>query len=94
VLPESLLRQLLAEAAPSGDQGVAERLTADERRLWRLVADGTSTVDIGTALHVSERTVKRLVAHLLRRLGVATRVEAAALAGRAGLGREAGGGRW
>jgi two-component system nitrate/nitrite response regulator NarL len=88
VLPEALLRQLLADAQPSGDQGVAERLTADERRLWRLIADGASTVDIATTLHVSERTTKRLVAHLLRRLDVATRVEAAALAGRSGLGRD------
>jgi DNA-binding NarL/FixJ family response regulator len=44
-----------------------------------------STVDMATTLHVSERTVKRLVAGLLRRLGVTTRVEAAALAGRVGL---------
>lgn len=86
VLPESLLRQLLADAAPSEDQGVVGRLSADERRLWRLVAAGTSTVDIATTLHVSERTVKRLVANLLRQLKVATRVEAAALAGRVGLG--------
>ncbi|MGY1815147.1 response regulator [Blastococcus sp. SYSU D00820] len=91
VLPEPLLRQLLEEAAPSGEQGVADRLSADERRLWRLVADGTSTVDIATTLHVSERTAKRLVAALLRSLGVQTRVEAAALAGRVGLGRQAGG---
>jgi two-component system, NarL family, nitrate/nitrite response regulator NarL len=91
VVPEPLLRQLLEQAAPQGERGIAERLTADERRLWRLVADGTSTVDIATTLHVSERTVKRLVAHLLRRLGVATRVEAAALAGRIGLGKEVGG---
>jgi DNA-binding NarL/FixJ family response regulator len=89
VLPEPLLRQLLADAAPRGGQDIGERLTADERRLWRLVADGSSTVDIALTLHVSERTVKRLVAALLRRLGVATRVEAAALAGRAGLGQEA-----
>ena len=85
VIPEPLLRQLLADAAPTGDQGIAERLTSDDRRLWRLVAAGTSTVDIATTLHVSERTVKRLVAGLLRQLGVSTRVEAAALAGRAGL---------
>ncbi|RBY96408.1 DNA-binding response regulator [Blastococcus sp. TF02-8] len=90
VVPEALLRQLLADAAPAGD-GIAERLTADERRLWRLVADGTSTVDIATTLHVSERTTKRLVAHLLRRLDVTTRVEAAALAGRVGLGRDSAG---
>ena len=29
-------------------QSVAVRLTADERRLWRLIADGASTVDIAT----------------------------------------------
>ncbi|MGY2066947.1 response regulator [Blastococcus sp. SYSU DS0619] len=90
VLPEAVLRQLLDEAAPSGQQSIADTLTADERRLWRLIADGTSTVDIATTLHVSERTTKRLVAHLLRRLGVATRVEAAALAGRVGLGKDSG----
>lgn len=55
------------------------------------MADGTSTVEIAMALHVSERTAKRLVAHLLRALGVATRVEAAALAGRVNLARDAGG---
>ncbi|MGY1747064.1 response regulator transcription factor [Blastococcus sp. SYSU D00695] len=85
VIPEDLLRLLLDSAAPVGEQGVADRLTADERRLWRLVADGTPTVDIATTLHVSERTAKRLVASLLRSLGVATRVEAASLAGRVGL---------
>ena len=52
------------------------------------MAAGTSTVDIATTLHVSERTVKRLVANLLRQLRVSTRVEAAALAGRIGLGGE------
>jgi DNA-binding NarL/FixJ family response regulator len=91
VLPEPLLRQLLADAEPAGDRGITGELSADERRLWRLVADGASTVDIATTLHVSERTVKRLVAHLLRRLRVSTRVEAAALAGRVGLGKETGG---
>jgi DNA-binding NarL/FixJ family response regulator len=90
VVPETLLRRLLEDSRPTGAQGVAERLTADERRLWRLIADGASTVDIATTLHVSERTTKRLVAHLLRRLDVATRVEAAALAGRVGIGRDAG----
>jgi DNA-binding NarL/FixJ family response regulator len=85
VIPEALLRQLLDDAAPADGQDVAARLSADERRLWRLVAAGTPTVDIATTLHVSERTVKRLVANLLRQLKVATRVEAAALAGRIGL---------
>jgi two-component system, NarL family, nitrate/nitrite response regulator NarL len=91
VIPEALLQHLLTDAQPAGDRCIVERLTADERRLWRLIADGASTVDIAMTLHVSERTTKRLVAHLLRRLDVATRVEAAALAGRAGLGTSPGG---
>ncbi len=84
VLPESLLRFLL-DRAPADPQGLAEQLTADERRLWRLVAAGVGTTEIATTLHVSERTAKRLVAGLLRRLRVTSRVEAAALAGRIGL---------
>jgi two-component system nitrate/nitrite response regulator NarL len=44
-----------------------------------------SCTDLAVALHVSEWTVKRLVAALLRQLLVSSRTEAAALAGRAGL---------
>jgi two-component system nitrate/nitrite response regulator NarL len=88
VLPEELLRELLDRAAPAPGDGIAGRLTADERRLWRLVAAGAGTVDIALTLHVSERTVKRLVAQLLRRLQVSSRVEAAALAGRVGLAQK------
>ncbi|WP_246064181.1 response regulator [Blastococcus colisei] len=89
VLPEALLRHLLESATPTADEGIAGQLTADERRLWRLIAAGAGTVDIATTLHVSERTAKRLVAHLLRRLRVSSRVEAAALAGRVGLDQRA-----
>ena len=86
VLPEPLLRQLVERSAAHGDgDGVAAKLTADERRLWRMVAAGAGTLDIAGTLHVSERTAKRLVAQLLRRLHVSSRVEAAALAGRVGL---------
>jgi two-component system nitrate/nitrite response regulator NarL len=89
VLPEPLLRRLLDRAAPGEEEGLAGQLSADERRLWRLIAAGAGTVDIATTLHVSERTAKRLVAHLLRRLRVSSRVEAAALAGRVGLEQRA-----
>lgn len=86
VLPEALLRLLVERSAAHGDgDGVAARLTADERRLWRLVAAGAGTLEIASTLHVSERTAKRLVAGLLRQLRVSSRVEAAALAGRVGL---------
>jgi DNA-binding NarL/FixJ family response regulator len=86
VMPGDLLHRLLADAASSREErGIGGRLSADERRLWRLVAAGWSTVDVATELHVSERTAKRLIAGLLRQLRVSTRTEAAALAGRAGL---------
>jgi two-component system, NarL family, nitrate/nitrite response regulator NarL len=61
------------------------QLSGKERHLWTLIARGASTAQIAQALHVSERTVKRLTAGLLRTLGVANRTEAAALAGRSGL---------
>jgi two-component system nitrate/nitrite response regulator NarL len=41
--------------------------------------------DLGERLYASERTIKRLVASLLRMIGVSNRNEAAALAGRCGL---------
>jgi DNA-binding NarL/FixJ family response regulator len=88
VLPEALLRHLLERTAPGEHEGIAGQLSADERRLWRLVAAGAGTVEIATTLHVSERTAKRLVAHLLKRLRVSTRVEAAALAGRSRLDQQ------
>jgi two-component system, NarL family, nitrate/nitrite response regulator NarL len=88
VLPEELLREILDRTVPASGEGIAGRLTADERRLWRLVAAGAGTVDIALTMHVSERTAKRLVAQLLRRLQVSSRVEAAALAGRVGLAQE------
>ncbi|KQS65882.1 response regulator transcription factor [Modestobacter sp. Leaf380] len=88
VVPAALLRRLLADAAPREDRGVLGQLSADDRRLWRLVAAGTPTMEIATTLHVSERTAKRLVAGLLRQLRVSSRTEAAALAGRLGLTAE------
>jgi DNA-binding NarL/FixJ family response regulator len=83
VLPPAVLARLTANRSARPRHELD--LTAQERRLWALVARGASTCQIAGTLHVSERTVKRLTATLLRRLNVATRTEAATLAGRAGL---------
>ncbi|MFG3555991.1 response regulator [Micromonospora sp. NPDC047557] len=80
VLPAELLRALLG---PSRSASVD--LDAEERRLLRAIAAGRSTVDVAEELHVSERTVKRMTAALLRKLRVSNRAEAAAIAGHAGL---------
>jgi two-component system nitrate/nitrite response regulator NarL len=86
VLPPVLLALLTGRTAPVAATAAASAtLTADQRRLWRQVAAGATTVEIAERLHVSERTAKRLIAGLLRRLGVTTRSQAAALAGQAGI---------
>jgi len=84
VLPTSLLEALVSLRA-TRRPGVLARLDDDEINLWRLVARGLESLDIGERTYVSERTAKRMVASLLRKLGVANRVEAALLAGRVGL---------
>ncbi|MDO3705331.1 response regulator transcription factor [Micromonospora sp. C28SCA-DRY-2] len=80
VLPAELLRALLrpSRAAPVD-------LDPEERRLLQAIAAGRNTLEIADQLHVSERTVKRMTAALLRKLRVSSRAEAAALAGHAGL---------
>lgn len=61
------------------------RLDAEEMRLWGLLTQGMETTKIAERMLVSERTAKRLIASLLHKLGVANRVQAAALAGYYGL---------
>ena len=78
------MHALLDAKASSGETRVAG-LEAEEIALLRLVAAGLESVEIAEQLHVSERTAKRMVAALLRRIEVANRVQAAAFAGRAGL---------
>ncbi|MET8120082.1 response regulator transcription factor [Micromonospora sp. NPDC005291] len=80
VLPANLLHAMLrpTHATPI-------HLDGEERRLLRSIAAGRNTVDIAEELHVSERTVKRMTAALLRKLRVSNRAEAAAIAGQAGL---------
>ncbi|MDQ4116069.1 MAG: response regulator transcription factor [Actinomycetota bacterium] len=84
VLRTELLDALLVAADRTAD-GLLDRLSDREIELWRLLAQGLETADIARPLLVSERTAKRMIASLLHRLGVANRIEAAALAGRCGL---------
>lgn len=60
-------------------------LTAREREVLELVANGLSNRLIGKALGVSEHTVKFHVASLLEKLGADTRADAVARAARRGL---------
>lgn len=60
-------------------------LLDEDIQLLQLLADGADTAQIAKALHVSERTAKRMISGTLGRLGVRTRTEAAALATAAGV---------
>jgi DNA-binding NarL/FixJ family response regulator len=84
VLPTALLDMLVGSVSRAG-RGVMERLSDEELALWRLISKGLESTEIAHRLYVSERTAKRMVAALLRKLGAANRIEAALLAGRAGL---------
>ncbi len=81
--------QLAALARRAGDQKQAEkagvvvrdlldRLSAREREVWELLAAGQTNREIAHALFISEVTVKVHVRHILSKLGVRSRTEAAA----------------
>ncbi len=61
-------------------------LTARERQILELVANGYSNKEIGQRLHLAEKTVKHYMTNILQKLHVRNRVEAALLAQKAGVG--------
>jgi DNA-binding NarL/FixJ family response regulator len=62
-----------------------ERLTRREREVLTLIAGGRSNKRIAFELGISEKTVKTHVGHVLAKLGVTDRTQAAVLAVREGL---------
>jgi DNA-binding NarL/FixJ family response regulator len=77
-----------APAAPAlqGDDITRLGLTAREAEVLALVAAGRTNREIGAELYVSEKTASVHVSNILRKLGVSSRVEAAAIAQRIGVG--------
>ena len=57
-------------------------LTARECEVLAMVAAGATNREIGECLYISEKTASVHVSNILRKLGVTTRVEAAAVAQR------------
>ena len=66
------LRARSAAPAPERAPSAAEVLTARERQILALVADGATNREIGTRLGISTRTVEAHRDSLMRKLGIRT----------------------
>nr|MBA2641433.1 helix-turn-helix transcriptional regulator [Actinomycetota bacterium] len=78
------LAAFLGDAVPVDSNGDSP-LSSRETEVLRLVAAGLSNREIASSLVLSEHTVHRHVANILRKLTQSTRAAAAAYATRVGL---------
>jgi len=76
---------LQAIAAPRRAEPDPKELTEREREVLVLLAEGRSNKEIARHLHVSSRTVQGHVGHVLGKLGMVSRTQAAIYATRCGL---------
>jgi len=85
-LTPAVARRLLAEFSRQKPlPEPAEPLTAREEELLRELARGLSNDQIAEVLHISEATVRTHVSHILAKLGLTNRTQAALYALRQGL---------
>ncbi|SDT38282.1 DNA-binding response regulator, NarL/FixJ family, contains REC and HTH domains [Pseudarthrobacter equi] len=89
VIAPSTTRRLLDHVAPllrtQGSErpehhAAVQRLTAREREVFQLIAQGQSNPEIAAGLFVSEATVKTHVGHILAKLGARDRVQVVVIA--------------
>ncbi len=79
LLDPSAMAHVLAQLrVPIADPLVA--LTPQERRILDLITEGMTNRQIGEEMFLAEKTVKNYVSHLLAKLGMERRTEAAAYA--------------
>ncbi|MFN7195567.1 MAG: LuxR C-terminal-related transcriptional regulator, partial [Hylemonella sp.] len=79
------LRGQPPQTPPTPGENLLAQLSPREREILRGIARGASNKEIGAELGIAETTVKIHVQHVLRKLGVNTRVQAAVLAANAGV---------
>jgi DNA-binding NarL/FixJ family response regulator len=90
VVLDHRIADALTEAAPASppyrpEGDLPEALTAREREVLELIAQGMPNKTIAAELHISEHTVKFHVGSILAKLGASSRSEALARAARLGL---------
>jgi two-component system, NarL family, nitrate/nitrite response regulator NarL len=79
---------LLREMTHKPDADPLDDLTDRERQVLELVARGMSNKEVGNQLGLAEKTVKHYLTAVLQKLHVRSRVEAALLAQRHGMGKD------
>ncbi|GAA1935198.1 response regulator transcription factor [Nocardioides marmoribigeumensis] len=81
-LDASVTQRVLDRIRSGGSSGPAElqSLTPQERRILELITEGMTNRQIGEALFLAEKTVKNYVTHILNKLGLQGRTQAAVLA--------------
>jgi DNA-binding NarL/FixJ family response regulator len=84
-LDPAVARSLVASLRAPRPQDPAAELTDREREILRLVAAGKPNKEIAAELVISERTARTHVSNILRKLGLASRTQAALWAVREGL---------
>lgn len=87
---EAARARAILDAAGGGRGAALARITAREREVLGLLAEGLTNRQMAERLVVSEHTVHRHVSNILRKLGLPSRAAAAAHAVRAGLGERPG----
>ena len=88
VLSRSVAKRVASELAGRPavrELVVTDELTAKEREVLALMADGCSNAEIAQSLHIVEGTVKTHVARILMKLGVRDRLQAVVTAYRTGM---------
>jgi DNA-binding NarL/FixJ family response regulator len=80
--PAVTARVLARLRAPVVEDDPLADLSPQERRILDLIAEGMTNRQIGESMYLAEKTVKNYVSHVLAKLGMARRSEAAAFAAR------------
>ncbi len=77
---ETFVDPALMSALTQARGGGTDVLTAREREILQLLADGMSNADVAAQLFISQETVKSHVRHILTKLEADTRTQAVAIA--------------
>jgi two-component system, NarL family, response regulator DevR len=87
LLDSKVTKGVLEKLTAGGRAAEQDDLTAREREVLALIAEGATNKEIAAKLVVSENTARNHVSHILSKLGFSRRSEAAAYAVKKGISR-------